>query len=214
MTISLLFGKKYSQTRVGGIFLDAVISEDHNYNSRVTNYPIEDGTFVSDHIINEPERLEIEGIVSDTPINIFSFFNRSIDSFNRLVRINQTKQVITVVTGIKVYTDMVITSLIVPRTFQSGQSLRFNIQLQKLKLDSSVRFITPLNEPFNKNLDVIPRAIVAENTNIPIIMSDPPQSLKDQASSGIDAGIQNLRNIEFDILPNILDQVRIIKGEI
>src|SRR6188768_4318683 len=150
MVLSLLFGKKYARTAVASVVLDAVLSEEHVYNSRVTNYPIEDGRIISDHIINEPDTLQLTGVVSDTPLSFLAPFNRSINAFNTLVEIHNRRERITVVTGIKVYTDMVITSLQVPRNVQSGQSLTFVIDLQKIFIDTSVQVNLNTNSPFNR----------------------------------------------------------------
>lgn len=212
MTLALLFGKKYDQTRVGSVFLDATISEGHNYNSRVTSYPVETGGIISDHIINEPETLTITGIVSDTPLNILTSFNRSVDAFNRLVRIHDLRERITVITGIKIYTNMVITSLQVPRNINSGQSLTFVIELQKIFLDNTVQFTTILNNPFARISDQIPRQQVADAQKYPFYELDPQTSLKDQASSGQNAGIQDLLPIKNEYLGNIYTSLNRLSG--
>lgn len=212
MVVSLLFGRKYAQTQVSNVFIDATVSEDHSYNNRVTNYPLENGSSISDHIITEPFTLNISGIVSDTPLNILSIFNRSVDSMNRLIRIVEQKEVITVVTGIKVYTDMVITSLNIPRNIQSGQSLTFNIEMQKLRRDNSTVVNIFPNNPFNKSDNVIPREIVADSQNYPFLQQDPPFSLKDQASSGVDAGIQSLLPIPAIISSRILSTALLLRS--
>ena len=80
MVLSLLFGKKYPSPKIGSIDLDVTIREEHRFASRVTNYPVEDGTIVSDHIINEPDIVVLVGLVTDTPLSIFAPFNRSIDA--------------------------------------------------------------------------------------------------------------------------------------
>lgn len=210
MVLSLLFGKKYARTSVSNIVLDAVISEEHSYNSRVTNYPIETGLIISDHIINEPDTLQITGVISDTPLSFLAPFNNSINAFNSLVEIHNRKERITVVTGIKVYTNMIITSLQVPRNVQSGQSLTFVIDLQKVFLDSSVQLNLNNNNPFERVPDIIPREQVADANKYPFHENDPPTTLKDQASSGVDAGIQDLVSVPATILPRIMAQAAII----
>src|ERR1700730_16403495 len=117
MVLSLLFGKKYPSPKVGSIDLDVTIREEHRFASRVTNYPIEDGTILSDHIINEPQRLVI---------------------------------------------------------------------------DTSVRLQLDQGNVFGGVQNKIPRDIVASNANYPLIQNDPVNSLKDQASSGINVGVQSL----------------------
>lgn len=212
MVLSLLSSKKYRQTNVGNVFLDATISEQHGYSARVTSFPVENGDIISDHIINEPETLNIVGIVSDTPLNIFTTFDRSVDSFNRLVRMLQNRQRLTVITGIKTYTDMVMTNLDVPRDFSSGQSLTFNITLQKILLDSTVRLSLDVNNPFSKANDKIPREIVADANNYPYIQADPITSLKDQSQSGVDIGIQSLLPIATSIATTIATGAQLIKA--
>lgn len=212
MVLSILFGKKYAQSTIGGVVLDATLTEDHQYNARVTNYPVENGKIISDHIINEPETVQITGIVTDTPLAILSSFNRSINAFNRLIQIHNNRERVTVVTGIKVYTDMVMTSLQVPRNVQTGQSLTFIIDLQKIYLDSSVKLSLDPNDPFNKATDKIPREQVAEANKYPFLTSDPNTSLKDQASSAVNVGIQDLLPVSNKILPNVLFQAQKLRG--
>jgi len=212
MVLSLLFGKKYAKSTIATVTLDATLSEDHEYNSKVTSFPVEDGRVVTDHIIKEPERVQISGIVSDTPLAILTSFNRSIDAFNRLVQIYENKEIITVVTGIKIYTDMVMTSLQVPRNLQTGQSLNFIIELQKILLDRSIRYVENADNPFNKTQDKIPREIVSEATVYPFFQNDPPFSFKDQAQSAVNVGIQDLLQIPNKVLPNITNAVLKLKG--
>jgi hypothetical protein len=52
------------------IACDAVISESHQMNSEATQYEIEDGSDISDHVINRGKLLTIEGVISDDPITI------------------------------------------------------------------------------------------------------------------------------------------------
>lgn len=50
------------------IQLDASIKEEHTRESPATQFPTENGSSVSDHIILKPFALSITGIISDTPI--------------------------------------------------------------------------------------------------------------------------------------------------
>ena len=194
MVLSLLFGKKYAQTTIGNISLDATLSEDHSYLARATQFPLENGSFVSDHVVVEPIRLNIRGIVSDTPINLLSDFNRSIDNFNRLTRLFETKSIISVITGIRVYRNMVMTSLRVPRDVESGQSLTFEIDLQEMKfVNQNFSYFT--NQPFINYQNSIPRDEISTARRYPDLSADPDGSLKDQGSSTVDMGIQTLRDL-------------------
>lgn len=54
------------------IIIDATIRENHSFSSKTTNHEIENGSIISDHIINMGKTLTIEGIKSDDPLTIAS----------------------------------------------------------------------------------------------------------------------------------------------
>ena len=81
MVLSLIFGKKYAKGQVQDaqngssiVTFDTTISEDHKFTSRVTFFPIESGTIVSDHIINQPDVVTISGFVTDFSFGILFFY--------------------------------------------------------------------------------------------------------------------------------------------
>lgn len=212
MTVALLFNNRFAKTRIGNIFIDATLSETHETSSTVTNFPIEDGSFISDYVINNPETLTISVLVTDTPLNILSGFNRSITSYNELIRLQKNKELLTVVTGIKVYTNMIMTSISVPRDAQTGKSLTFNINFQKLILDNSTTTYLNENDPFAKPEDVINRDQVADSKNYPFLQTDPEFSLKDQSQSTLEIGIQNLQTVNSVITNELLSNTNKFVG--
>ena len=202
MVLSLLFGKKYAQTTIGNISLDATLSDDHTFTARATKFPLENGSFVSDHVEVDPIRLNIKGIVSDTPLSLLSDFNRSIDNFNRLTRLFESKAIISVITGIRVYQNMVMTSLNIPRDVETGQSLTFEIDLQEMRfVNQNIAYFQ--NQPFVNNPNVIPRQDIATARRYPDLSADADTSLKDQASSSNDLGIQTLRDFGSTVIDKI-----------
>lgn len=50
------------------IQLDCSLKEDHKRSSPPTEFPVENGNTVSDHVIVKPFTLDITGIISDTPL--------------------------------------------------------------------------------------------------------------------------------------------------
>jgi len=50
------------------LVLDAVINENHQASAQPTMYPVEDGSIVSDHVVQNPVTLSLTGIISDTPL--------------------------------------------------------------------------------------------------------------------------------------------------
>jgi len=55
---------------IGGIQLDAVLQETHRFENLVTQYPVESGATITDHIINKPLCLEMDGRLTDTPLSL------------------------------------------------------------------------------------------------------------------------------------------------
>lgn len=223
MVLSLIFGKKYAQSSVNFandgpsiVSFDTMVSEEHRFSSRVTYFPIEgrqEGqSTVSDHIINQPDIVVLSGLITDTPLNIFAQFDRSVSAFNSLVQLHERRQIVDIVTGIRIYRNMAITSLDVPRNIKTGQTLTFNIEFQRIIFDDNVQLTSSQGNVFGGVIDNTPRNIVAENTNIPLLQNDPPFSLKDQATTSSNVGVQSLATIPRAIIPNVLLNLSAIAG--
>lgn len=217
MVLSVLFGKnKYKKTSVSGLEMDTTMTEVHKYTAVSTTYPVESGQQVTDHIYNLPTKVTISGIVTDTPVNIFSERNRSIRVFNALVEIHRKREVVTLITGIKQYKNMVMTTLNVPRDIQTGQSLTFNMEFQQVIYSNEVNSLSTQNVDqgvvFGGVQSIIERDNVANNTLYPLsISTEPTDSLKDQSSSGVNAGIQGLQDVPTGVLPNVLFNLSLIR---
>lgn len=100
--------------------IDVVRSEEHTMDNVIPQNPLEDGSFTADHIANLPNKLVLDFIVSDTPIDaidptfgrIDSAKGRSRDEFERLEKLRNSNEPCTIVTGLKVYKNMLISSLV------------------------------------------------------------------------------------------------------
>jgi len=68
--VDLLLGIPQKRTVIGVLTLDAAASITHNSNSTVTKNPIEDGSEVTDNIRLQNRTLQIEGVISGTPITL------------------------------------------------------------------------------------------------------------------------------------------------
>lgn len=157
MAITTLLNKKIN-ARIAAIKLDASVSELHSYENEITQYPIEDGGQIIDHVRQLPIGLSIDGLVTQTPVVEFTGSTSPDDAeFNSIVRTDQTDvvsvafnellkyggfptegndeknkdtfELVDVVTGLRVYSNMAIKSISIPRNATTGRSLRFSIQL-------------------------------------------------------------------------------------
>ena len=134
--IDLVFRLKDTpQTMIGALQLDALISEQTSLANGVTQYAVEDGAPVSDHISTEAEKLTIEGVVTGASVSLFGTHGRSkmIEAKEALRVINEQRQPITVVTGLDVYPDFAMESCDISRNADDGEKLHISISLTKIR---------------------------------------------------------------------------------
>lgn len=176
--------------------LDASISENHSFTSRVSQFPIEEGASISDNIINDPNGLDLTGFITNTPITFFiqnisnlidntSGGNRVKTAFEALLALRESKEVFTIVTGLKTYENMVFTSLMFPRDKSTGTTnLRFNARV------INVKFVSSRTEARS------PQAVTSE----PAELSDQATSTKDVGKQTTTADVGQSSSLLFDRL--------------
>ncbi len=181
--LSLLFtqidqkGTKF-ESSIGQIFLDVTVSESPEMTNRITKNPIEDGSSIADHVIQDPDVLTLEGIVTDDPIRFLSgirdlaerglgSLTRSQSAFELIEKLKKEATVITVITGLKTYENMIISRFNPRRDNTTGFSLRFTLVLEQIEIKKSQTVS-------------IPRDTV----------KDAPTGTGDQSASTVDGGKQ------------------------
>ncbi len=81
MSAAILFGL-YRGVTVGSISIDAVTAEEHTGETSVTDHAVEptdgvSGYDISDHMKQLPDRLTMEGVLSDSPTTITEFVEKT-----------------------------------------------------------------------------------------------------------------------------------------
>lgn len=116
----------------GTITVDAAISEQHSQTSQVTQYPVESGATIADHVINDPFSLSLSCVVSDAPLGEVAAVREgagdsqpSLSVYDQLQDLRDRRRAVTVTTSIQEYRNMVLTGLSIPRAADGGASLRF-----------------------------------------------------------------------------------------
>lgn len=153
MAFNNLFIRK--QKSIGGIQLDGVILESHDSSFTLTRNPIELGADVTDHTIIEPKRISILAEVSDSPIGfaavtqivdtvtgLFGSSNeanitRSYAAFNALNELADTREPIEVQTKLKLYENMIITSIRARQDRETSRIARMEISLEEIRIVES-----------------------------------------------------------------------------
>ena len=125
--------------RIGGYLLDASITEEPSLEAEVTEYPVESGAVITDHTQLKPVTLELEFVVSDTPIGKVASERAagvvpSSEARQKLEDLWRARKPVTVITGTRTYENMVLTSLRFPRDKDTGDALRGSASLQQLTI--------------------------------------------------------------------------------
>lgn len=161
-----LFFKNNRQYGIGTIKFDLIMSEDHNFESEVTSHPVEDGSVISDHIQNRLENGTVTGIISNFSINTLGLAsNRAQDAFEALVALWKEKTLVTIVTVLRVYEDVAITSAPVARDSDSGESITIQVSFRKVNTVKLQEVVLDLSVKVN-DLDSNANRQVAGSTSI------------------------------------------------
>lgn len=140
--LSLLTGRVAIIRSVSGYVFDAVFSEEHEAQLEVTDNPVETGVVVSDHAYMKPLKVKIKAGVSDAILNpITRFFgadqfsggvSRSQTAFKLLTELQASAEPFDVQTGLKLYKNMVCTSIRTTQDSSTSSALIFEAELREV----------------------------------------------------------------------------------
>lgn len=147
---------------IGGIELDAVLSETHVNQVRLTKNPIELGADITDHSIVEAKRINIVAQVSDNPLGSAAFgqiidlvtglfgtsttqnITRSNAAYAAIVQLMEIREPIEIQTKLKLYSDMLITGLSTTQDKNSSRIVLMTLNLEEaLITESQIVKLTP-----------------------------------------------------------------------
>ena len=159
---------------VNQILIDAVLRESHSVTNIITQYPVEDGSIISDHVRQVTEVITIEFVTTNTPSIVNENGLESVAGNNTQIRADQENriqltfdtilqwagysiekqddefdttfpdvQILTITTGLKVYTNMIIKNAEIFRTTRRQGSIAPVITFQKFRRARSEFFLTP-----------------------------------------------------------------------
>lgn len=145
-----------------GIEMDAVIYEQYELSSLVTDHPVDEGMEISDTIINQPRIYTIEAVVTDTPMGLLQAIEqagqtvsavvgflrenllgqeveyndattRSLAAFQSLVALWESKATIEVQTGMGLWSNLAILNIRVYVDQETAGKLHFVTTLRQLR---------------------------------------------------------------------------------
>ena len=136
--------------------LDVMVSETPTFEAQLTESVVETGGNINDHLTQRPLRLEVEGIISDTPLVSLTPFatasaalgsitgpSRSQAAYSYVKGLYQSKALFDFVGGFQVYQNMMITSFKPVRRAETGGALSFTCTMEQVVFVSTSTLFTP-----------------------------------------------------------------------
>lgn len=140
--LSILTGRASVQRNIGGYVFDAVLTEEHTSELEVTDSPVETGESISDHAYMKPKKLRVVGGVGDAVLNPIAILagsdpysggqSRSVTAFELLQKLQESREPFNVQTGMKLYKNMVITSLRVSQDKDTAKAGIFECDMREV----------------------------------------------------------------------------------
>jgi hypothetical protein len=113
---------------IGGVFVDVVISEEHESSMTIAEHPVEKGVKISDHAWRERRRVTLEGVVEQ---------GRAISSYQQLLDVQELAEPFDLVTGLMVYPNMLIERITVNRDKEHARLMKFEAECSEVQIVST-----------------------------------------------------------------------------
>lgn len=168
---------KLTDSDVGNLEFNTIDSETHDWKRDVTTNPVENGSPISDHIIDQPDTLTITGMISNAPIlglvnEVSGLIDGSLSgqdyvaqAIDMLDALRKSKQLVTIYTRYKTYTNMVLQSVNIPRTPDNGDAVVFTIQAINIRIVTSQKTTIPTGLGVNKQSTSTKKAGASNSTD-------------------------------------------------
>jgi len=133
--------------------IDVVTTRTYRFGAEVTSFPVEGGEEIGDHVRLEPNELDVEGMVSNAPLDAAGESTSPLglrgdanaerrpgmpvriqSAYDLLTSAYRNRQPLTIVTEYQIFDDMIITSLEIPRARDTGIALNFSLSLKHISV--------------------------------------------------------------------------------
>ncbi len=158
-TVVNISGQGLNEQQVSQLVVDQISTELSDANASTdNNRPL-------------PIKVTIEGVVSDTPIDPIKASREadrlfggsgvpSTDALAHLIGIRDARLPIRIATSLRVYNDMALTSLVIPRDSTASGGLMFTATFQQITFVENSRVTIKVKGPRKKKKEVIQKPVV------------------------------------------------------
>ncbi len=144
---------------VDGFAIDVATKIAPTFTAKATSHPIERGSNASDHLIDDPNGLSMDCIVSDSPSGEMVSIRAaepgvpSANAMAKMLTLKREKKIITVSTKHRTYKDMVLLAFTPTFDRDTGEALRFTLVFQLMTLVQNDRQFVKVATPGARKLD-------------------------------------------------------------
>jgi hypothetical protein len=124
-------------TTVGALEIDALLSEMTNLAAKATEYAVEEGSPISDHVVPSPERLKVSGWITPSNVQLMQADGRPkmIEAKATLRKMIADRAEVTIVTGMDTYSGMILETCDIGRT---NEGEHFTVDMEFVKIRKAV----------------------------------------------------------------------------
>ena len=119
--------------------MDGYYAEEHRVRVRTTDYPVETGADLTDHVVREPYRLKVKGSATEYQQGS----QAGLQAWSKILRHINLRQPITVVTRLGTYSNMILVDSKVPINDSTGLSLDIDMELKEILRANVTRDAAP-----------------------------------------------------------------------
>jgi major membrane immunogen (membrane-anchored lipoprotein) len=143
----IAFQYQIPKKMIGTFVVDAFLAEHYKFSNSVTDIPVEEGSNIADHIVEDQDVISVEAFIGNTAFEVITMDGNSVSNLeapDRMARIRQAyqelkkltkaKKPLDVVLGLETFTNMAITSFTIDRDVETGANLPFTMEFRKLKI--------------------------------------------------------------------------------
>lgn len=158
----VIFGSSNIQV-IGLENVDLWYSENHSISVKVSSYPVEDGSTISDNAYREPYKIKLSGFITNiqqlTPDIPFLFGSTGYVTTQKaktgwalLTEYANAREPFTVITTVKTYENMIITDVSTRIDEKTGTNLIFDLSFTEIKIVSTTETeLQPINVQGDNN---------------------------------------------------------------
>lgn len=178
----------FFSSAIGPIPVDVVLREKHKSSVTVTEIAIETGAKITDHAHVNPKKLELEFASA-----------AAAETWNTLVQFQESRVPFTAVSGLFVYTDMLITDLDAERNDKTARVLKGTASLQQAILVDTAQAASTNGDESKSGTD--------KNKSKSVSKDKASSDAKDKASGPVGRGDSPAKTVAPEKNQSIINRV-------